>query len=283
MKLGELTLRLVSDGHFRLDGGMMFGVVPRTLWEKRMPPDETNRVGLELNCLLVRGPGFNAIVDTGLGTNLSDKERDRVWGLGPGPRLLENLAAVGLRPEEVDLVVNTHLHIDHCGGNTIRRDGRLVPTFPRARYVVQRREWEDAMQPNERTKTSYLPDLLRPVAEAGLLSLVDGYSQLNPYLRCMPTPGHTPGHQSVLVASGSDKALYLGDVAPFAVHFERIAWVPAIDVLPLVTMESKRALLAALGDGDYLLLFYHEHAHAAARLRREGEGYSLVAVPFPNE
>lgn len=278
MILGELELRPVSDGRFRLDGGMMFGVVPRVLWEKRMPPDEANRVELELNCLLVRGPGFVAIVDTGLGTNLGEKERERIWGLQPGPRLLENLASVGVRPEDVNLVINTHLHIDHCGGNTVVRDGRLVPTFPRARYLVQRREWEDAIQPNERTRTSYLPELLRPVAEAGQLQLLDGESQVNPLLRCLPTPGHTVGHQSVLLGRGTEKALFLGDVAPFAVHCERLAWVPAIDVLPLVTMESKRALLPRAADESYLLIFYHERTLNGARLARDGDEYRLVPV-----
>jgi glyoxylase-like metal-dependent hydrolase (beta-lactamase superfamily II) len=280
VRLGELDLRPVSDGRFRLDGGMMFGVVPRVLWAKRMAPDEANRVELELNCLLVRGPGFTALIDTGLGTNLSDKEKDRVWGLEPGPRLLDNLASIGVQPEDVDLVVNTHLHIDHCGGNSVRRDGRLAPAFPRARYVVQRREWEDAMAPNERTKTSYLPELLKPIADAGLLQLLDGEAQVNEYLRCLPTPGHTPGHQSVLLSAGDQRALFLGDVAPFAAHCERLAWVPAIDVLPLETMESKRELLPRAADEGYLLIFYHEKTFNGARLSRDGDGYRLTAEPL---
>jgi len=278
MRLGELTLRFVSDGHFRLDGGMMFGVVPRVLWERRMAPDAENRVGLALNCLLIQAPGANVLVDTGLGTNLTEEQLARNWGLAPGPRLLANLAAAGLRPEDISLVVNTHLHVDHCGGDVVRRDGRLVPAFPHARYVVQRREWEDAMHPNERTRASYFPEYLLPLAEAGVLDLIDGEQQVTPFIRCLPTPGHTPGHQSVLVTSGGETAVYLGDVAPFAIHFERLAWIPAIDLLPLATMEAKRSLIQHAAENNYLLIFYHEDAHAAARLVPEGDGYRVVPV-----
>ncbi len=276
MKLGELELRFVSDGHFHLDGGMMFGVVPRVVWEKRRPADAEHRVELELNCLLVRSPELNALIDTGLGTNLDEQDQQKIWGLTSGPRLLESLAAIGLFPEDIHLVINTHLHIDHCGGNTIRRDGRLVPTFPRARYVVQRREWEDAMNVNERTRASYLPAFLQPLAEAGLLQLIDGERQITPHLRCLPTPGHTRGHQSILITSRGERALHLGDVAPFAVHFERLAWIPAMDMFPLDTLESKRTLQRAVGEGNHLLIFYHEREYAAARLIKEADGYRLV-------
>ncbi len=279
MKLGELELRFVSDGHFRLDGGMMFGVVPRVLWEKRRPPDAEHRVELELNCLLIRTAEMNVLVDTGLGGNLGENELRKLWGLTAGPRLRENLSAIGLRPEDIHLVVNTHLHVDHSGGNTVRRDGRLVPTFPRARYVVQRREWEDALNVNERTRASYFPVYLRPLAEAGVLHLIDGERQLTPHIRCLPTPGHTRGHQSVLITSGDEQALHLGDVAPFGVHFERLAWIPAMDLLPLETLESKRSLLRRVGEGNHLLIFYHEREYAMARLVKEADGYRLVPLP----
>ncbi|MHB1133630.1 MAG: MBL fold metallo-hydrolase [Chloroflexota bacterium] len=269
-------MSFVSDGHFRLDGGLMFGVVPRVLWQRRLAPDESNRVGLELNCLLVRRDGEYALVDTGLGTNLSAKEQSVFWGLSPGPRLLDNLAAQGLAPEDISLVVHTHLHIDHCGGDTLRREGRLRPAFPRARYLVQRQEWEDFSQPNERTRASYLTELLQPLVESGQLELLDGETQVTSYLRCIPTPGHTRGHQSVLVGEGPRKALHLGDVAPFAVHFERLAWIPAMDVLPLDTLEAKRYLLAEVIANDYLLIFYHENELAAARLERQGDDYRIV-------
>ena len=280
MRLGELDLHLVSDGKMRLDGGMMFGVVPRVVWEKRMPPDAQNRVELELNCLLVCGPWGNALVDTGLGTNLDANQLEKIWGLTGEGRLLANLAALGLTPSDIDLVVNTHLHVDHAGGNTIRRGERLVPAFPRARYVVQRREWEDAMHVTERTRASYIPQHLAPVAEAGQLELIDGEKQVAPHLRCIPTPGHTRGHQSVLIGRGERKALHLGDVAPFAVHFERLAWIPAMDMLPLETLESKRSLLDEVIKQDYLLIFYHENSHVAARLIQDGGGYRVLPVPF---
>ncbi|MCL4467149.1 MAG: MBL fold metallo-hydrolase [Chloroflexi bacterium] len=244
MKLGQTELRFVSDGHFRLDGGMMFGIVPRVLWEKRFPPDEENRVGLELNCLLIRHGHELTLVDTGLGTNLPPRQLETVWGLTPGPRLLDKLAAIGLAPEDITCVVNTHLHIDHCGGDTIEAAGRLQPTFPRARYLVQRQEWLDCNSPNERTRGSYFPELLQPLVEGGQMEL------------------------------------HLGDVAPFAVHFEKLAWVPGMDLAQLDSLESKRGLLQEVMANDYLLTFYHEDALAAARLLQEGDGYRLVPVPF---
>lgn len=280
MKLGQTELRFVSDGHFRLDGGMMFGIVPRVLWEKRFPPDEENRVGLELNCLLIRHGDELALVDTGLGTNLPPRQLETVWGLTTGPRLLDKLAAIGLAPEDITCVVNTHLHIDHCGGDTIEAAGRLQPTFPRARYLVQRQEWLDCNSPNERTRGSYFPELLQPLVEGGQLELLDGETQVTPYLRCLPSPGHTRGHQSVLVGAGQEKALHLGDVAPFAVHFEKLAWVPGMDLAQLDSLESKRGLLQEVIANDYLLIFYHEDTLAAARLLQEGDGYRLVPVPF---
>lgn len=278
MRLGDLELRFVSDGHFRLDGGMMFGIVPRVVWERRRPPDEQNRVGLELNCLLIRRGNEYTLIDTGLGTNLTPHQRELVWGLAPGPRLLDSLAALGLAPEDISLVVNTHLHIDHCGGDTMLRDGRLAPTFPRARYLVQRREWEDCLNPNERTRGSYFPDMLRPLAKEGLLDLLDGETQVNSYLRCLPTPGHTRGHQSVLVGEGQQKALHLSDVAPFAEHFEKLSWIPGMDLSQLDSLEAKRSLLQQVLENDYLLIFYHEDELAAARLAKESDEYRVVPV-----
>jgi glyoxylase-like metal-dependent hydrolase (beta-lactamase superfamily II) len=278
VRLGETELRFVSDGHFRLDGGMMFGIVPRVLWAKRFPPDEQNRVGLELNCLLIRHGGELALVDTGLGTNLPPPQLATVWGLVPGPRLLDSLAAVGLAPDDISYVVNTHLHIDHCGGDTVARSGRLEPTFPRARYLVQRQEWLDCTNPNERTRGSYFPELLQPLVDSGQLTLLDGETQITPYLRCLPSPGHTRGHQSVLVGEGAEKALHLGDAAPFAVHFEKLAWVPGMDLAQLDSLESKRRLLDEVVTNDYLLIFYHEAKLAAARLEQDGDTYRIVPV-----
>lgn len=278
MRLGDLELRFVSDGRFRLDGGMMFGVVPRLLWERSRPPDERNRVGLSLNCLLIQRGSDYALIDTGLGTNLTPHEREVIWGLAPGPRLLDSLADLGLAPEDISLVINTHLHTDHCGGDTIVRNGRLVPTFPRARYVVQRREWEDFNNTNERTRGSYATQLLQPLAESGQLELLEGETQVAPHLRCIPTPGHTRGHQSILVGEGEKKALHLGDAAPFTVHFERIAWIPGMDLQQLESLESKRRLLNEALANDYLLIFYHEDTLAAARLVKEGDGHQIVPV-----
>ncbi len=166
MNLGGIELELVSDGLFGLDGGAMFGVVPRTLWERRMPPDDRNRIRLALNCWLIRAAGRTLLVETGAGDKWDARRRD-IYALDGAGRLLEALAARGVAPEQVDFVINTHLHFDHCGWNTRRAGDRVVPTFPRARYVVQRGELEHARRPTERDRASYLPENFEPVAEAG--------------------------------------------------------------------------------------------------------------------
>ena len=270
LRLGEVELRLVSDGCFWLDGGANFGLVPRVLWERVMPPDALNRTPMALRCLLIRSAGRTILVDTGYGDKLGEKQR-QILSLERSPGLP---ATLGLAAEEVDIVINTHLHADHCGGNTTCVDGRVVPTYPRAEYWVQRLEWADALFPNERTRATYLPENLRPCEDR--LRLLDGDTPVTPQVRCLVTRGHTRAHQSIVIESGEQMAIYLGDLAPLAVNLERLTWIAANDVEPLETLETKRSLRRLALERQALVIFGHDPHIALGRLCEVEGGVRVV-------
>ncbi|HEU0012147.1 MAG TPA: MBL fold metallo-hydrolase [Longimicrobium sp.] len=264
-RLGDFTLHALEAGTQRLDGGAMFGVVPKPLWERRIPADERNRIPLALRCLLVETRDALVLVETGLGNKEDAKFRD-IYGVdnaaSPGSahpdRLQELVAEAGFRPADVEVVVDTHLHFDHAGGNTFRdAEGQVRVSFPRARYHVQRGEWEWAHRANERTSASYLPDNYEPVMAAGQLELVEGDVEIVPGISVYRTPGHCPHHQSVLVRSGGETACFLADVVPTFAHLP-LPWIMGYDVEPLVTLESKRALLKRATDERWLLVSTHD-------------------------
>ena len=257
MQLGSVSLRLVSDGEYRLDGAGLFGLVPRTEWQEIAEPDEKNRIRIQLHCLLIETGEKRILVDTGYGDKLSDQERDFMCLKGDG-RLLGSLAALGVAPEDVDIVINTHLHGDHCGGNTRYDDeGDLVLTFPNALYYVQRLELADAMFPNERTRTAYNRENFEPVESAGRLRVLWGDTRLTDEVRVLVTPGHTPAHQSVIVESGGETAVFLADTAHWPLHMEKLEVLTAYDVQPLVTLETKRRLARWAIEHRALLIFNH--------------------------
>ncbi len=275
MFLGEVRLEVISAGTFWMDGGAHFGLVPRPLWERVVTPDDLHRVPMAQNCLLIDSQGKRILVDTGLGDKLSPKRRERFRLEGPG--LLEALESKGVAPKEVDIVVNTHLHADHCGGNTlIDEEGLLQPTFPRAAYWVQEEEWEAALHPNERTCATYLEENIAPLE--GRLHLLRGDTFLTSDVRCVITPGHTPSHQSVIIDSSGQKAIYLGDLAPWAINMERLAWVPAADVEPLESIETKRRIRQWALEEEALLIFEHDPSIVAGYLRQGGDGFRVEAV-----
>jgi glyoxylase-like metal-dependent hydrolase (beta-lactamase superfamily II) len=282
--LGDIHIHLISDGVVWVDSGGAWGLVPRALWSRYLPPDEQSRVPMVLTCLLVRAAGKTLVVDSGLGDKLNRKMAE-LWGLGrPRGTLLDGLARLGVAPADVDLVINTHLHADHCAGNTcVGPDGEIAPTFPNARYVVQRREFEDAMQPNERTRATYFPDNYAPLHERGQLRLLDGDTTLLPGVRAVVTPGHTPGHQSVLFESSGQSALFVADLASYAIQFERLGWMTAYDVEPLVTLETKRRWQRWALESRGLLIFQHDTQIAAARFvenERGGRALEPVAAEY---
>lgn len=277
MLLGQVRLKIVSDGTFWLDGGAHFGLVPRLLWEQVIAPDDLNRVPMALNCLLIESPGKKILVDTGVGDKLSAKRKE-ILNLERQKGLLENLKDKGVNPKEVTVVINTHLHADHCGGNTIVEAGRTIPAFPQADYWVQEEEWEAAQHPNERTRAAYLPENYEPLQEGGNLRLIRGDTSITSEVRCIVTPGHTRGHQSVVIESEGKKALYLGDLAPWAVNIERLAWVPAADAEPLVNIETKRRIRDWALEEDLLLIFEHDPHIKAGYLRRVGDEFRVEAI-----
>ena len=257
MRVGKIDLRLLSDGKYWLDGAGSFGLIPKTEWQQFAEPDEKNRICSQLWCLLIDTGEQKILVDTGYGDKLSDQERGFMCLQGDG-RLLGDLAALGVAAEEIDMVINTHLHGDHCGGNTrYDDDGNLVPTFPNARYYVQRLELADALYPNERTRATYRRENIEPVERAGQLRVVWGDTRLTDEVRVMVTPGHTPAHQSVVVESGGEKALFLADTAQWPLHMERIEVLAAYDVQPLVNLETKRRLARWAVENRVLLIFDH--------------------------
>ena len=259
--LGDLELTALYDGTYRLDGGTVFGMVPRTIWETRLPPDEHHRVMLAVRPMLVRGTR-TMLIDAGLGTVLSEKSLER-YGVDRSQTLDEALSQASVSPESIDIVLATHLHFDHAGGFTIRDvTGRIRPRFPRARYVVRRGEWETAAQPSDRSRDAYFPDHFVPLAEAGVLDLVDDDQTIMPGVRVQRTGGHTMHHQMVWIESGGKQAAYCGDLIPTAAH-SRDQWIGSIDMYPMDTLAAKKAVTAAAIARNTLVFFPHDPAMIA--------------------
>lgn len=264
-QIGDLTLHAIEAGLQWLDGGAMFGVVPKPLWERRIPADDRNRIPLATRCVLVETPDELVLIETGIG-NKGDEKFRWIYGVEnaapEGARGADRLQAaihdLGFALDDVTIVIDTHLHFDHAGGNTWRdAEGVVQLSFPRARYFVQRGEWEYAHDTNERTRASYLPLDFEPVAEAGRFEFLDGECEVVPGIEVLRTPGHTPYHQSVLIRSAGVTACYLSDVAPTMAHLP-LPWIMGYDVEPLVTFESKRAVLDRAVDEEWLLISTHD-------------------------
>lgn len=267
MRFGDIELYIVSDGTYWEDGGGLFGLVPKVLWEQIALPDERNRLCFEMRSLLVVTDIERILVDTGYGDKLSAKARGHIRLAGER-RLLESLGKLGVGPADIDLVINTHLHGDHCGGNTMYGEsGDVVPSFPRATYCVQRLELADAMYPNERTRATYRKENFEPLAQSGQLRLLSGDTRLTDQIRVVVTPGHTRAHQCVVVESRGLIAMFLGDLASWPIHMERLAWVPAYDVEPLVSIETKRNLAQWAIENQVLLIFEHHPEIVAGHLQ----------------
>jgi len=273
--MGDVSLTLLNGGDFRLDGGAMHGVVPKTVWSRLVSCDDKNRCTYSTNCLLVETAGRRVLVETGNGDKFPAKEKE-IYGIDHDRAIGPALAELGVEPDSIDVVVMTHLHFDHSGGTTRRLpSGELAPVFPRARHVIQRKELEAALHPHERNRASYLPENFAPLVAAGLVDLADGETEIAPGVRVLPSPGHTPGHQSVLIDGGNgEHALFLGDVIPTSVHV-RLPWVMAYDLDVETTLRSKRTLIDRAIDGKWLVLWGHDQK-PAGRLRRDDKGQAIV-------
>ncbi len=287
-RVGGLTCHLLEGGRQRLDGGAMFGVVPRPLWEKRIAPDDRHRIPLAMRCLLVEHPDGLVLVDTALG-NKQDRRFLDIYGvenegLEGATQLEDALASAGFLPGDVRWVINTHLHFDHAGGNTtldpeLEDDPRrhVRPTFPQATYVVQKGELEFARHANERTRASYLPPNFEPIAAADRWRLLEGDGEVLPGISVRLTPGHVPFHQAVLVRSGGETAAFIADLIPTAAHLP-LPWIMGYDLEPLRTLESKRALLRDAVEGGWRLVFEHDPTIASGVPVADGKGLALTEV-----
>jgi glyoxylase-like metal-dependent hydrolase (beta-lactamase superfamily II) len=265
---GDLELLPLTDGTFRLDGGAMFGVVPKPLWEKRAQADERNRIRLGLRPLLVRGER-TLLIDAGIGGKMDDKNVD-IYAIERTRNLDHALADAGVGRDEIEIVLASHLHFDHVGGFTVRDDaGRLVPAFPRARYIARTAEWEDATHPHERNRASYLAENFAPLAEAGVLDLVAGDEPIMRGVRVVRTGGHTMHHQIVMIESGGRTAVFAADLMPTTAHVD-VPWIMAYDLYPMETLAFKRRFVREAIDREYLIFFEHDPDIAAGYIRESG-------------
>jgi glyoxylase-like metal-dependent hydrolase (beta-lactamase superfamily II) len=265
MTFGDLELIPLFDGYFRLDGGAMFGVVPKPLWERRAPADERNRIRLGLRPLLVRG-ARTMIIDAGIGDKMDAKSVE-IYGIDRSRNIGHSLADARVSVDDVDLVLASHLHFDHAGGFT-RRDssGKVVPAFPRARYIARTAEYDDATHPHERNRASYLPENFVPLQEAGVLDLVDSDAEILPGIRVVRTGGHTMHHQIVMLESGGRTAVFTADLIPTSAHVDE-PWIMGYDLYPMDTLAFKRRFVREAIDREYLLFFEHDPDIAAGYLR----------------
>jgi methylmalonyl-CoA epimerase len=272
--LGDLELVSLYDGFFGLDGGAMFGVVPRALWAEQAPPDGRNRIHLAMRPLLVRGVR-TMLIDAGLGDKESDRFSD-LYAVDRAQKLDDALHEAGVGVEDIDLVLATHLHFDHVGGFTVRDgSGRVRPRFPRARYVVRRGEWEDALQVHERSRASYLPDNFLPLRDAGVLELVDQDQTIMPGVRVRRTGGHTAHHQMVLLESGGRQAAFVADMMPTTAHVPP-AWIMGYDLFPMETLAAKKAFITEATERQTLVFFEHDPVVAAGILTADERGRPSV-------
>jgi glyoxylase-like metal-dependent hydrolase (beta-lactamase superfamily II) len=282
-QFGRWAVHMIQAGAVHLDGGAMFGVVPKVLWDRRMPADPRNRISLGMRCLVIEHDVGLILIETGSG-NKEDRKFQDIYGIENegenGRTMLEDgLRVAGYSPDDIAIVIDTHLHFDHAGGNTYRDErGDVRLSFPRARYVVQGGEYHYATHTNERTAASYFAPNFVPVFEAGRFDLVDGEREIVPGITVLPTPGHTPFHQSLLLESGGARAIVLGDLVPTVAHLP-LAWIMGYDVEPLVTLETKRRVLARALAEEWLLFFGHDPAVSWAKLGHDGKSYGVVGEP----
>ena len=283
--VGSLRCHAIEAGLQRLDGGAMFGVVPRPLWSRRIAPDDRNRIPLALRCLLIEHPDGLTLIDTGMGNKEDSKFRDIYGvenaGVRGATQLEDGLAELGVDPREIRWVINTHLHFDHAGGNTVEVDGAVRLSFSGATYLVQRGELEYARHTNERTRASYLPHNFEPVAAADRWQLIEGDVEMLPGLSSRLTPGHVPWHQCIVIRGRGETAVFVADLFPTVAHLP-LPWIMGYDVEPLRTLESKRALLNDAVAGGWRLIFEHDPEVVSAVPRVGAKGIVLedqVAAP----
>ena len=277
LMIGDLRIYRINESDYWVDPGGPFGLVPRALWSRVFPVTADHLVKMSSNCLLAQTGERNVLIDCGYGHKLTPKQQQNLRLSRPAGTLADGLQRLGLTVNDIHLVINTHLHADHSSGNTrYAEDGQIIPTFPNAEYVTQRREYQDASQPNERTRATYLAENFQPLVASGQMRLLDGDTDLAPGIRGVVTPGHTPGHMSIVFESSGAYGMQVCDLATYAVHFERLGWMTAYDVEPLITLESKRRWQQWALEHDATLFFPHDPYRPAGKFSYDDQGRAQV-------
>jgi len=276
VQVGQIEITPLLDARFRLDGGAMFGVVPKPLWERRAPADDRNRIAMSVRPLLVRTGGANVLIDAGIGDKMSAKETE-IYAIDRAQHLDLSLAAAGLTARDIDVVIASHLHFDHAGGFTTVVDDVLVPRFARARYVIRRGEWEDAMHPHERNRASYFAENYAPLERAGVVDFMDADGEVVPGVSVWRTSGHTRHHQAIRIESGGRTAVFVADLMPTTAHVDP-AWIMGYDLYPMDTLAAKKTLIAEALAGEYVIVFEHDPVVAAGVLRQDGTRLAVEAL-----
>ena len=276
-RLGDFELTVLSDGNYYMDGGAMFGIIPKVMWEKRIAADERNTIPLALNSLLIRTGGENVLVDTGIGSKLNEKSQAIYRNQA---RLMKSFEQAGLSPDEIDIVINTHLHFDHCGWNTRYRDGKAVPTFPRAMYYAQAGELAHAHEQHERDRVSYLTDNYDPLVESGQMRLLEGDAEIAPGISVRVFSGHTRDLQIVVVRSGSAVICYPSDLIPTTHHLDP-TWVMGYDLYPLASIANRHRLYAEAIPEKWLMVFTHDHERPWAYVEMGDKGRPVARPAGP--
>ena len=270
--LGDFELTVLTDGEYYLDGGTFFGVIPKVMWSRKWSPDDQNRLRPACNSVLVRGGEKTVLIETGIGNKLGDKMR-KIYG--HEEKLLKSFEAAGTSPEEVDLVINTHLHFDHCGWNTIYHNGTVMPTFPRAHYYAPEGEWLHGQLQTERDGVSYISDNYDPLIDSGRMTLLKGDQELLPGISVRVYKGHTAYMMAVMIESQGKKACYISDLIPTTHHLD-LAWGMGFDLYPLDTLYSKKRFYAEAIKENCLVLITHDPKVPMAYIEQKEDGKYLA-------
>ena len=274
ISIGDFELTALSDGTYVGDGGAFFGVVPKVLWQRKVKADDLNRITVSCNSVLVRTGRQNVLIETGIGNKLAEKMKSFFL---PQEKLLDNLHRVGIAPEDIDVVINSHLHFDHCGWNTVYRNGVAVATFPKAKYYAPKGEWEHGSLQLERDRVSYISDNYDPLIRSGQMTLLEGDHEIVPGISVTVYPGHTRNMWAVLVRSGGKTACYISDLIPTTWHLEP-TWVMAYDLFPLETIENRKKYYTQAVAEQWLTMFTHDPDVPWGYVQRDGNKFFVHAL-----